>query len=177
MKTSTANARKRRSEQSCTDETEPSSSTATAKKPKRLTNSDVSDFMVKNNIRKESELMQIALQRSANGEKDLQGFILNKNSQGSCRLDLHHLANARSCTNRCARKNLENRNYSKSSKGRMCFKLQRGMVPMCKRSPPKQQHQHLLLCVCVTSLFYKRPTKKCQHPHSRPNKLRQIVSA
>ena len=31
-----------------------------------------------NNIRKESELMQTALQRSENGKKDLQAFILNK---------------------------------------------------------------------------------------------------
>ena len=77
MKIFSTNARKRRSEETCT-ETKPSPSTSTVKKPKRLSNSDVSDFMVKNNIRKESELMQVALQRSTNGEKDLQGFILNK---------------------------------------------------------------------------------------------------
>ena len=38
----------------------------------------MSDFMTKNNIRKESELMQPALQRSENSGKDLQDFILNK---------------------------------------------------------------------------------------------------
>ena len=39
---------------------------------------DVSDFIVKNNIKKDAELMQAALSRSANGEKDLQTYILNK---------------------------------------------------------------------------------------------------
>ena len=34
--------------------------------------------MTKNNIRKEAEAMQAALQRSENGEKDLQAFILSK---------------------------------------------------------------------------------------------------
>lgn len=47
-------------------------------KRKRLSNSDVAEFMVSNNIRKESELMAVALQRSQNGEKDLHAFILNK---------------------------------------------------------------------------------------------------
>ena len=44
-----------------------------------LANCDVSDFMAKkSNIRKESEVMQAALQRSKNGEKDIQSFILSK---------------------------------------------------------------------------------------------------
>ena len=60
LKFFSTNARKRRSEETCT-ETKPSSSTSTVKKPKRLSNSEVSDFMVKNNIRKASELMQVAL--------------------------------------------------------------------------------------------------------------------
>ena len=34
--------------------------------------------MTINNIRKESEIVQAALQRSENGEKDLSLFILNK---------------------------------------------------------------------------------------------------
>ena len=49
-----------------------------AGKAKRLSNMDVSDFIVKNNIKKDAELMQAALSRSANGEKDLQTYILNK---------------------------------------------------------------------------------------------------
>jgi hypothetical protein len=55
-----------------------SKNASTACKKKRLSNCDVSEFLIKNSIRKESELMQAALKRSANGEKDLQAFILNK---------------------------------------------------------------------------------------------------
>lgn len=47
-------------------------------KARRLSNSDVSEFIVKNHIRKEEELMTLALQRSQNGEKDLYNFIINK---------------------------------------------------------------------------------------------------
>ena len=47
-------------------------------KPKRLSNCDVSDFLVKNNIRDENQLMNVALRRSESGEKDLQKFILDR---------------------------------------------------------------------------------------------------
>lgn len=47
-------------------------------KIKRLTNVDVSNLLVKENIRTEIELMRLALTRKESGEPDLQQFILNK---------------------------------------------------------------------------------------------------
>ena len=78
MKKFQSNASKRRSSATNTEKIPHPKTQINVVKKKRLTNCDVSDFMTKNNIRKESELMQAALQRSENGEKDLQAFILNK---------------------------------------------------------------------------------------------------
>ena len=68
-KTFSDNAKRRRSE-------EPES---TRDKKKRLTNSDVADFLVRNGIRKECELMAAAKKRSDEGLDDLHRFVLNKN--------------------------------------------------------------------------------------------------
>lgn len=48
------------------------------KKAKRLSNVAVSNLLVEDGIKKESELMRLALQRAQNGEPDLQAFILSK---------------------------------------------------------------------------------------------------
>ena len=76
MKTSASNARKRRSTQTTSHSESSSSSRIT--KPKRLSNTEVSEFMVVNNIRRESELMSIANKRHAEGQKDIYNFIMNK---------------------------------------------------------------------------------------------------
>lgn len=49
------------------------------RKIKRVSNDDVSDFMVTNNIKTEVELMREAFRRSEEGERDLYSFILRKN--------------------------------------------------------------------------------------------------
>ena len=51
---------------------------ASTGKAKRLSNIEVAEFMIQNNIRDETQLMTIAKQRHAEGEKDLYMFILNK---------------------------------------------------------------------------------------------------
>ena len=53
-----------------------SSESPRAKKPKRLSNVEVSNLMVKENISKEVELMRLALARAQNREPDLQGYQL-----------------------------------------------------------------------------------------------------
>ena len=49
-------------------------------KSKRLSNADVASFLVQNNIRSDTQLNKIALQRHKNGESDLYKFILNRNN-------------------------------------------------------------------------------------------------
>ncbi|CAB4021339.1 Hypothetical predicted protein [Paramuricea clavata] len=50
-------------------------------KPKKLSNIDVSEFIVANDIRSDSELMVVAKTRHSEGEKDLYKFIINKSSK------------------------------------------------------------------------------------------------
>ena len=69
-----ANAKKRRSS-SVSNQRQQSASTG---KAIRLSNIEVSEFMIQHNIRDETQLMTIAKQRQAEGEKDLYMFILNK---------------------------------------------------------------------------------------------------
>ena len=78
MQKFSANSKRRRSSAAtataaCSDNT-PMKKT----KPKRLTNTDVSEFLVQENIQTERELMLIAKKRHDDGEKDLYNFILNK---------------------------------------------------------------------------------------------------
>ena len=47
-------------------------------KPKRLSNTGVSEFLLKHNIKTENELMVIAKQVHDDGEKDIYNFIVNK---------------------------------------------------------------------------------------------------
>ena len=75
IKTFQTNAKKNRSN---TEKIPYLKSPKNVAKEKRLTNCYVSDFMTINNIIKELEVTEAALQRSENGEKDLQTFILNK---------------------------------------------------------------------------------------------------
>ena len=67
------NAKKRKSS-SVSNQRQQSASTG---KAKRLSNIEVAEFMMQNNIRDETQLMTIA-KRHAEGEKDLYMFILNK---------------------------------------------------------------------------------------------------
>ena len=71
-----ANARKCRSE-----EPTPSSSSSTkpkVSKPKRLSNTDIAEFLIKNNLKTENELMVVAKKRHDDGERDIYSFIMNK---------------------------------------------------------------------------------------------------
>ena len=54
-------------------------SSASSAQPVRLTNVDVSNFMVKRGIKTEDELLSLAWARVKDGEPDLQSFVLNKN--------------------------------------------------------------------------------------------------
>ena len=47
------------------------------KKPSRLSNLDVSEFMVQNNIKIETELFAIADEEKKTGKKDLANFVLS----------------------------------------------------------------------------------------------------
>ena len=44
-------------------------------KTKRVSNFDVAQFMVANNVKTKSELMRLALRRSENGDNDLHAFF------------------------------------------------------------------------------------------------------
>ena len=46
------------------------------KKPSRLSNLDVSEFMVENNIKSETELFATAYKQKKAGKKDLANFVL-----------------------------------------------------------------------------------------------------
>ena len=59
-------------------ESETSVKKAKVTKPKRLSNADVSEFLLKRNIKTENELMVIAKQRNDVGEKHIYNFIVNK---------------------------------------------------------------------------------------------------
>ena len=77
---------KARRESSITNQqdTTPSSTASTSKqtsKVRRLSNIEVSEFMVKNDIKAEPQLLAIAKERHAQGEKDLYQFIVNKSSK------------------------------------------------------------------------------------------------
>jgi len=55
-------------------------------KPRRLTNFDVSEFLVAHNIRTDTELHAIAEEQRKAGKKDLAVFVLNRNSKALCDL-------------------------------------------------------------------------------------------
>ena len=77
MKQFSTNAEKRRStvvKKASDSETQVKKAKVT--KPKRLSNTDVSEFLLKHNIK--TELMVIAKQRPDDGEKDIYNFIVNK---------------------------------------------------------------------------------------------------
>lgn len=50
----------------------------TKPKTKRLSNFDVAQFIVANNVKTKLELMRLALRRSENGDNYLHAFILNR---------------------------------------------------------------------------------------------------
>ena len=47
----------------------------------RLTNVDISNFMIKQGIKTEDELLSLAWARAKDGEPDLQSIVLNKTSK------------------------------------------------------------------------------------------------
>ena len=67
----TTNASKRKSKG------QSSESSCKTKKPKRLTNIEVSKFLVANKIRTETELIVVAKERNDNGEGDIYNFIMS----------------------------------------------------------------------------------------------------
>ena len=75
MKTFSSNAQKRKSVETSTTSAPPPPK---HNKPKRLSNSDVAAFLIKNNLKDESHLMVVAKQRNDNGESDIYNFVLNK---------------------------------------------------------------------------------------------------
>ena len=70
------NAKRRRMSVQANNENQPSASNT-----KKLSNVDVSEFIVANNIRSDRELMVVAKTRHSEGEKDLYKFIINKSSK------------------------------------------------------------------------------------------------
>ena len=61
----------------CKSQGQSSESSCKTKKPKRLTNIEVSKFLVANEIRTETDLMVVAKHRDNRG-KDIYSFIMNK---------------------------------------------------------------------------------------------------
>lgn len=59
---------------------------AKPKQPRRLSNLDVSEFLIKNNIRSQEELLAKAFEQKEAGKKDLAQFLLNRSEKS--RLDL-----------------------------------------------------------------------------------------
>ena len=117
------NAKKRRMSAPTTNievhENQPSVS-----KTKRLLNIDVSEFIVANNIRSESELMVVAKTRHSEGEKDLYKFIINKCSKSlSELLDMTWKMND-------ASKNIQRANESRLSI--LMAHLEKECVPQCQ---------------------------------------------
>ena len=51
------------------------------KKPSRLSSLDVSEFMVENNIKSETELFAIADEQKRAGKKDLANFALSRSTK------------------------------------------------------------------------------------------------
>lgn len=51
------------------------------KKPRRLSNMDVSDFLIENKIKNTTELYAVAKKRKNEGEKDLATFVLSRSSK------------------------------------------------------------------------------------------------
>ena len=72
IRRNSANTSKRKSQD------QSSESSCKPKKLKRLTNIEVSKFLVANKIRTETELMVVAKERNINGEGDVYSFIMNK---------------------------------------------------------------------------------------------------
>ena len=81
MKQFSENAKRRRLSSSVSNETAPKICQTSTSKPKKLTNVDVSKFLVSNNIRDQTKLMAIANDRHSAGEKDLYRFIISRSSK------------------------------------------------------------------------------------------------
>ena len=58
---------------------------------RRLSNLEVAEFMIKNNIRRSTELYAVAKERKAMGDKDLAEFILSCSSKTLQRANPKHL--------------------------------------------------------------------------------------
>ena len=54
---------------------------ASSSKCRRLSNLEVAEFMIKNNIRRSTELYAVANERKAEGDKDLAEFVLSRSSK------------------------------------------------------------------------------------------------
>ena len=72
--------RKRRSTRERGDENGQGSSTST-KKLKRLSNLDVSDFIMKYKIKSETALLAVANEQRQEGKKDLANYVLSRNTK------------------------------------------------------------------------------------------------
>jgi hypothetical protein len=75
------NAKKRKIASSTTNAEVNENVAESTSKPKKLSNTDVSEFIVANGIRSDNELMAVAKSRHCEGEKDLYKFIINKSSK------------------------------------------------------------------------------------------------
>ena len=75
MRRHSANASKRKSQGQLSE------SLCKPKKPKKLTNKEVSKVLVANKIRTETEPMVVAKEQNNNGEGDIYSFIMNKSQE------------------------------------------------------------------------------------------------
>ena len=71
--------RKRRSENKC--EKEGSRNEPATCKRKKLSNLDVAEFLVKNQIKSETELLAVANEQNEQGKKDLASYVISRNSK------------------------------------------------------------------------------------------------
>ena len=86
MKQFSENAKRRSLSSSPSNEAAPKTCQTSTSEPKKLTNVDVSEFLVSNNIRDQTKLMAIAKDRHSAGEKDLYRFIISRSSKSLSQL-------------------------------------------------------------------------------------------
>ena len=84
--------------EACSDDVVLIKKTKKQTKPKILSNTDVLEFLVTQNIKTENELMLVAKQCHDDGEKDIYNFIMNKTPKALIDLvSMHNMENAK-CT-------------------------------------------------------------------------------
>ena len=171
------NAKKRRSSPTNTGKIPRPKTPKNVIKKKRLTNCDVSYFMTKNNIQKESELMQAALQRSENGEKDIQAFILNKSPKALSYL-IATTWKMQAAPETVAREHCTRISVIRNHAAGECAANCQGEWLRYAKEVLQNNKTNVFFFACaLRNAFLKRQTKKCKHSNSSSQKLWEVIPA